>query len=82
MIDVRQYKFKINADMLKDTEKVLLSLARSIEPILVAAARQAGKDEAKAREAAIGGEHALILGAWACAEMAEAMRREEDGACN
>lgn len=82
MIDIRQYKLKINADMMKDTEKVLLSLARSIEPVLVTAARQVGKDETEAREAAIGGEHALIVGAWACAEMAEAMRREEDEACN
>lgn len=82
MIDIRQYKLEINADMLKDTEKVLMSLARLIEPVLVAAARQVGKDETEAREAAIGGEHALIVGAWACAEMAEAMRREEDGACN
>lgn len=82
MIDIRQYKLEIDADMMKDTEEVLLSLARRIDAILVAAARQAGMDEAQVREAAIGGEHALIVGAWACAEMAKAMRREEDGACS
>lgn len=82
MIDIRKHNIEVHADMVEDTAKVLASLARSLEAVLVLAARQAGTDEAEARETAIGGERALIVGAWACAEMAEAMRREEDGACS